>query len=142
MRQSLGSFQDSMGMELGWGQSRESVTLPAEKKSLKASWRWRHEVWEEAGWGGRVGMAPQTQEQHEQRPRGHADGQPCKSVGCEGMLRGTSLGGWVGSMWRGYTLGFELYSVEDGESGADDPAWCCPLLLPSLPGTPFRVTLP
>ena len=40
---------------------------------------------------GKVEMVPQTQEEHEQRPRGHADGCLCSSVGCEGVSWGMSL---------------------------------------------------
>lgn len=51
VRQSLGSFQKSMRVESGHGgrHGREAHTLPVEKKSLKASWRRRHEAWAAGG---------------------------------------------------------------------------------------------
>lgn len=68
------------------------------------------------GWG-RARMAPKAQEQHEQRPRGHADGQPCSSIGCEGKSWGTSSereGGAHVEGPKGSTLGCKLYSSDCG----------------------------
>ena len=51
VRQSLGSFQGSRRVESGHGgrHGREAHTLPVEKKSLKASWKRRHEAWAARG---------------------------------------------------------------------------------------------
>lgn len=84
-----------------------------------------------------MGMAPQAQEQHEPRPRGHVVGQPCNRIGYEGRTWwGSPLGGG-GEGPKGYTSGCELYSVGCGGWSQGQTVLLCPAPHPLLLSFPL-----